>query len=96
MVSGLRIVLAISALILCEGYVCASQTFVISFQKSGGWSRKEWAEIDTPKKVLNEFTACHWEKIRYFSSDSMTLKHVNSKASMVFKQENIQFVSHVN
>ena len=51
--------------------VCES-TFVVSFQKSGGWSTNEWVEINKSIPVLNEFTACHWEKIRYFSSDIMT------------------------
>ena len=54
-------------------YIFASKTFVVSFQKDGGWSLNEWAEIETPNKVLNEFTTCHWEKIRYFSSDIMTI-----------------------
>ena len=73
MLSRLGFLLATIALTLFVSCVYTSTTFVVSLQKSGGWSRDEWVEIETPKTVLKEFTACHWEKIRYFSSDSMTV-----------------------
>lgn len=71
----LRELLASTIILLFLTYVVASstQTFVVSFQNAGGWSTKEWVEFDKPIPILNEFTACHWEKIRYFSSDMMSV-----------------------
>ena len=51
----------------------STPTFVISFQNSDVWSTKEWVEMNQNIPVLNEFTACHWERIRYFSTDMMTI-----------------------
>ena len=53
--------------------IFASPTFVISFQENGAWSTEEWVEFDKPIPILNEFTTCIWEKIRYFSFDFMPL-----------------------
>ena len=55
------------------GHVSCSSTFMVSFQNSGGWSTNEWVEYDQDIPVLEEFTACHWERIRYFSSDIMNV-----------------------
>ena len=55
----------------CTG--SSTPTFVVSFQSSGGWSTEEWVEFDKPIPLLKQFTSCHWEKIRYFSSDIMTV-----------------------
>ena len=54
-------------------YVYPSSTFVVSLQKSGGWSLDEWVELEPPKEPLAEFTACHWEKLRYFSTEIMSV-----------------------
>ena len=69
----LQLFLTTSAIIWSYHAVASFTTFVVSFQNSGGWSTNEWVEIDKPIPVLNEFTACHWEKIRYFSSEIMTV-----------------------
>jgi len=53
--------------------VSSTRSFVVSFQNSGGWSTEEWVEFDKPIPVLKEFTACHWEKTKYFSSDIMNV-----------------------
>ena len=65
---------AFSIMILIAKLCCvhSAPTFVVSLQESGGWSLDEWVELDTPKEALTEFTACHWEKVRYFSSEIMT------------------------
>ena len=55
------------------GLVSATPTFVVSFQSSGGWSTDEWVEYDGKIPRLEKFTACHWEKLRHFSSDIMTV-----------------------
>ena len=57
----------------CASFLSASETFVVSFQEDGTWSTEEWVEFDKPIPMLNEFTACLWEKIRYFSFDFMPL-----------------------
>ena len=57
----------------CASFLSASETFVVSFQEGGTWSTEEWVEFDKPIPMLNEFTACLWEKIRYFSFDFMPL-----------------------
>ena len=53
------------------GAASHTQSFVVSFQDSGGWSTKEWVEFDKAIPLLTEFTACHWERIRYFSSECL-------------------------
>ena len=49
----------------------ARSSFVVSFQSKGQLSIDQWMKYK--KNITNiqkEFTACHWEKLRYFSSDS--------------------------
>ena len=66
--------LAISSLIeKYQAVAISTSTFAISFQNSDGLSTDEWVEIDQNIPPLKEFTACHWEKIRYFSSQAMTI-----------------------
>ena len=70
-----------------HGLVSATSTFVISFQSSGGWSADEWVEYSGKIPRLEEFTSCHWEKLRYFSPDFMTVwsycvADTNNKANM--------------
>ena len=55
------------------GLVSATSTFVVSLQNSGGWSTNEWVEYGGKIPRLEQFTSCHWEKLRYFSSDIMTV-----------------------
>ena len=46
------------------------ETFVVSFQEDGAWSTDQWMRHKEKIKALNqEFTICHWEKLRYFSTD---------------------------
>ena len=46
------------------------ETFVVSFQEDGSWSTDQWMRYKEKIKALNqEFTICHWEKLRYFSTD---------------------------
>ena len=54
-----------------QALALSTSTFVISFQNSDLWSTKEWVEMNQNIPVLHEFTACHWERIRYFSTDAM-------------------------
>ena len=56
-----------------QAVALSKSTFVISFQNSGVLSTDEWVEITQNIPVLKEFTACHWEKIRYFSSQIMSV-----------------------
>ena len=56
-----------------QAVALSTSTFVISFQNSGVLSTDEWVEITQNIPPLKEFTACHWEKIRYFSSQSMPI-----------------------
>ena len=67
------LVSTIIVLITWNRYVSSSPSFVVSFQNSGGWSTDEWVEFTKPIPLLKEFTACHWERIRYFSSDLMAI-----------------------
>ena len=53
--------------------VLSSSTFVVSFQSSGGWSTNDWIEFKKEIPPVDNFTSCHWEKIRYFSSDIMAV-----------------------
>ena len=54
-----------------QAVALSKSTFVISFQNSAVLSTDEWVEITQNIPPLKEFTACHWEKIRYFSSQIM-------------------------
>ena len=48
----------------------ARSTFVVSFQSDGEWSTDHWMSYRKKVSGVNkEFTMCHWEKLRYFSSD---------------------------
>jgi len=51
----------------------STTSFGISFQNSGGWSTEEWAKYKNDIVSLRELTACHWEKIRFFSANVMTV-----------------------
>ena len=53
--------------------VLATKSFILSFQESGGWSTEEWAKYKGKLPLMKEFTSCHWEKIRFFSADVMTV-----------------------
>ena len=66
---------AVITAILCFSFsmISALPSFVASFQSKGGWSTDEWIEFNQPIPVLQEFTSCHWEKIRYVSSDFMSI-----------------------
>ena len=47
----------------------ALNTFVVSFQSDGSWSTDQWMKYN--KKIVGiekEFTLCHWERLRYFST----------------------------
>ena len=37
-------------------------------QSEGSYSTKEWAQYKGRIPHLNSFTACHWEKLRFFSA----------------------------
>ena len=64
---------SIIVLITRNSNALSSPSFVVSFQNSGGWSTEEWIEFDKPIPILKEFTACHWERIRFFTSDMITV-----------------------
>lgn len=51
----------------------AEKTFIASFQTSGEWSENEWIEYNRTIPSLAEFTACHWEKVQYFSAQINTV-----------------------
>ena len=53
--------------------IASTSAFVASFQRNGQLSTKEWIEFNKPIPTLQEFTACHWEKIRFMSSDLMSI-----------------------
>ena len=44
-------------------------SFILSFQSSGELSTDEWAEYRDEIPTTKEFTACFWEKLRYFATD---------------------------
>ena len=47
-----------------------NKTFTASFQEDGTWSTDQWMRFNgILGGIEKEFTVCHWEKIRYFSSD---------------------------
>ena len=48
-------------------------SFIASFQSSGKWSKDEWLQYTDTIPSFNEFTACHWEKIRHFSDQINTV-----------------------
>ena len=54
--------------------VIAKHSFIASFQSDGSWSTDHWMKYDRKiSNVQNEFTLCHWEKIRYFSPSINTI-----------------------
>ena len=45
-------------------------TFSVSFQSNGSWSTDHWMRYNEKiKGVKEEFSVCHWLKLRYFSTD---------------------------
>ena len=48
-------------------HISSKNTFKVEFQSSGYWSKDEWLEHEGKIPQLWEFTACHWEKLIYFS-----------------------------
>ena len=46
----------------------AEKTFYVNLQSNGGWSKDEWVESTEEIPEITEFTACHWEKLRYFAN----------------------------
>ena len=45
------------------------ETFVVSFQEDGTWSTNQWMRHNAKiTGIGKEFTVCHWEKLRYFST----------------------------
>ena len=56
-----------------NGKVVSSPTFSMSFQESGSWSTEEWAKYKDIIPRMEEFTACHWQNIRFFSAESMNV-----------------------
>ena len=49
-----------------------ASSFKVSFQLSDSWSNKEWMRYTGQIHQLSDFTVCHWEKLRYFSSGGAT------------------------
>ena len=49
------------------------RSFITSFHSSGKWNKDEWIEYKDDIPSFNEFTACHWEKIEYFSDQINTV-----------------------
>ena len=49
-----------------------ASSFKVSFQLSDSWSSKEWMRYTGQIRQLSDFTVCHWEKLRYFSSGGAT------------------------
>ena len=47
--------------------IANESSFIASFQSSGHWSKNEFLEYNDSISELKEFTACHWEKARFFS-----------------------------
>lgn len=62
-VTKILLLLLFPKLFLCE------DKFTVSFQSSGGWSTNEFMEYTKEIPPMKEFTACHWEKLKYFSVD---------------------------
>ena len=55
------------------GKVISYPTFSMAFQGSGSWSTEEWAKYKNIIPRMEEFTACHWQNIRFFSAELMTV-----------------------
>ena len=52
----------------CLQTVTAKQRFIVSFQSDGSWSTDNWIKYSKEIiNVTNDFTICHWEKVRYFA-----------------------------
>ena len=50
------------------------KSFLVHFQKSGKWSDREVLEFKHDfSSSIQEFTACHWEKLDYFSRETNTI-----------------------
>ena len=49
------------------------KSFKVSFQYDGIWSSNEWVQYKEEIPPLKEFTVCHWERLRYFSSSDTTV-----------------------
>ena len=75
----------------------STRSFVVSFQNSGGWSTEEWVEINKPIPLLKEFTACHWEKLQYFSGKAAAFSGADfTKTLQLFRgpfPEKLQYFS---
>ena len=50
-----------------------AKSFIASFQSSEKWSKDEWLQYNDIIPSFNEFTACHWEKIKHFSDQINTV-----------------------
>ena len=47
----------------------AMDTFIVSFQSDRSWSTDQWMRYnETIVDIEKEFTICHWERLRYFST----------------------------
>ena len=52
----------------------AINSFVVSFQSDADWSTDHWMRYNKEiTGIEKEFTICHWEKLRYFSTDVNTV-----------------------
>ena len=58
--------------IICR-YVYTKNTFVVELQSSGKWSKDEVIKYQGKLPNLKEFTSCHWEKDKYFPTDSTNI-----------------------
>ena len=54
-------------------FIRADEYFKIKLQKGGKWSDDEMAEYLGHIPAFSEFTACHWEKLKYFATRSNTV-----------------------
>ena len=65
----------LTILFLCVSLILAKSenSFIASFQSSGEWLKDEWIEYNHEIPLLTEFTACHWEKVQYFSEQINTV-----------------------
>lgn len=53
--------------------VTNAKRFMVHLQSSEKWSKNEWMEYKGHIPELTEFTVCHWENLRYFSSSETTV-----------------------
>ena len=53
--------------------VIHAQTFKVNFQSSNEWSSKEMMKYKKDLPRVTNFTICHWEYLRYFSSSDNTI-----------------------